>query len=102
MDEGFYYKRLLLKDTQLDVCHCQSAATHFPFCLRLIAAVCVCVRDCSRVCLSRAAVSAVFVRFMFLVFLFLSVLSVGRVVAAPPLGFALAAAAAAAAAAVAL
>lgn len=71
---------------------CQSVATHFPFCLRLIAAVCVTVV----VCLRRVAVSAVFVRFMFLVSLLLSVLSVGRVVPAPPLGFAFATAAAAA------
>lgn len=56
------------------------------------------------VCLGYAAVSAVFVRFMFLVLFLLFVLSVSRVMAAPPLGFALTAAAAtvAAAAAVAL
>lgn len=47
------------------------------------------------VCCNCVALSAVLVRFVFLVFLLLFVLSVGRVVAASPLGFAFTAAAAA-------
>lgn len=53
MDDSFYNKRLLLKRHTAGKSVTPSVATLFPFCIRLIAAVCVTV--------DRAALSAVFV-----------------------------------------